>query len=316
MRSAVGTSNGEAPAGADALRVLAGALEEHLRGKGLDEEAVRDIVDQKIAEAKLPRPVEVKLPTGDTVRLEGRVHTQFDELLALVNEGHVNLLMVGPAGSGKTTLAKSLAQSLNRDFALLSLSGGITESHLFGRMLPQADGSWKYEPSRFVQVYEQGGVFLLDEIDAADANVMVSVNAALANGVLANPINGQLHKRHPDTLIIAAANTYGRGGDQMYVGRNQLDSATLDRFVLSTLFVNYDRELERSMTADLGDSDELIAWVESLRTGIAEKRLRRIASTRLVEQAASALRAGRRLDEVKGRYFQSWSADEKAKVHV
>jgi len=61
---------------------------------------------------------------------------------------------------------------------------------------------------RFVQVYENGGVFLLDEIDAADANVMVAINAALANGVLANP-NGKVHVRHDKCFILAAANTWG-----------------------------------------------------------------------------------------------------------
>src|SRR5208337_1523898 len=111
-------------------------------------------------------------------------------------------------------------------------TAGVTETHLFGRVLPQADGSWQFCPSRFVEIYEQGGVFLLDEMDAADANVMVAINAALANGVMANP-HGKVHVRHPKCIIIAAANTWGRGGDHLYVGRNQLDAATMDRFVLS-----------------------------------------------------------------------------------
>jgi cobaltochelatase CobS len=92
-------------------------------------------------------------------------------------------------------------------------------------------------------VYENGGVFLLDEIDAADANAMVAINAALANRVMANP-NGKVHVRHDKCFILAAANTWGRGGDHQYVGRNQLDAATLDRFVLSTIGVEYDLELE------------------------------------------------------------------------
>ena len=58
----------------------------------------------------------------------------------------------------------------------------------------------------------------------------------------------------------------------------------------------------------------LVAWVNSLRERIADNRLRRIASTRLVEQSVKALRSGRTLDDVKARFFQDWSRDEIAKV--
>jgi cobaltochelatase CobS len=297
------------------FELLAQELQDHLQTK-VDEATVERIVDERIAEAKLPRPIEVRMDGAVLGRLDEQTHAQFEQLLELVNEGHRNILMVGPAGSGKTTLAKSLAKGLSLDFGFLSLSSGISETHLFGRTLPQADGSWQYKPSRFVEVYEQGGVFLLDELDAADANVLVAINAALANGVLANP-NGQVHHRNEKTYVLAAANTWGRGGDHQYVGRNQLDAATLDRFVLSTLHIEYDTALEAELVrSDLPteQAEALIEWVRDLRKKITRNRIRRVASTRLVVNAAAALKAGRDLDAIKARYFQDWSADEKAKV--
>lgn len=303
---------------ADLFKRLAGAIEEHLEVKGsIDEKGVRRIVDEKIAEARLPRPIEVHLDDGRVVKLEGRVHFQFQALMELVQEGHRNILMVGPAGSGKTTLAKSMAEALQLPFGFISLSAGVTETHLLGRVLPKADGSWGHVPARFIEVYEGGGVFLLDEVDGADANVMVAINAALANGFLCNPVTGQVHVRHKDCYILAAGNTWGRGGDTQYVGRNQLDAATLDRFVLSTLRVTYDRDLERDLARGAlseAQADELLAWVDTLRTRIAEHRLRRVASTRLVVNGVAAMRQGRTLGDVKTRYFQDWSADELAKA--
>jgi MoxR-like ATPase len=252
-----------------------------------------------------------------TVSLTDRTHRQFKEVLGLVSEGHANIMLVGPAGTGKTTLVKHVAKALERQFAFISLSAGVTETHIFGRMLPQADGSWAYVESPFIRIYRNGGVFLFDEVDAADGNVMVSVNAALANGMLCNPVTGEVIERHADTIIVTAGNTYGRGGDMVYVGRNALDGATTDRFVLSKLFVSYDTELEYDMlkaSLSQSDVDQVFDWVRELRIKIADYRLRRIASTRLIEQAAKAMKAGKTLDDVKARYFQDWTRDEIAKV--
>jgi cobaltochelatase CobS len=306
----------ERPEPNEVFRLLAHAVEEHLHDKGVDEESIREIVAAEIAKAHKPLTIEVKLPSGIINTLPEAPHRQFTELLGLVEEGHNNLLMVGPAGCGKTTLAKNLAQALGRDFGFISLSAGVTETHLMGRTLPQADGSWKFVPSRFVTVYENGGVYLLDEIDAADANVMVAINAALANGVLVTP-DGTIHKRHEQCIIIAAANTWGRGGDLMYVGRNQLDASTIDRFCLATLFVQYDEDLEQELVkAGLDETigDELISWVRNLRSAITRNRLRRVASTRLVISSIKALRHGKTLEDIKSRFFHDWSVDEKAKV--
>jgi cobaltochelatase CobS len=306
---------GSAPVTGKVFELLAGELEDYMR-PGVDEQAVHTIVEEHIAKARIPRPIEVRQGNMVLGSLDERAHAQFEDLIALVNEGNRNILMVGPAGSGKTTLAKSLAKALGLDFGFLSLSAGISETHLYGRMLPQADGSWQFKSSRFVETYERGGVFLLDELDAADANVMVAINAALANRVLANP-NGPIHNRHEKTFVLAAANTWGRGGDHQYVGRNQLDASTLDRFVLSTLHVEYDKGLETNIAHEVlpkDKADELLTWIYGLREKIVHHRLRRVASTRLLENSVRALAAGRSLDQIKGRYFQDWSADERAKV--
>ena len=129
--------------------------------------------------------------------------------------------MVGPAGCGKSHLAEQIAKALGLRFGSISCSAGMSEGQITGRLIPTGDGGrFEYQRSQFVEFYEEGGVFLLDEIDAADANVLLVINQALANGHLPVPnrtTNPQA-KRHPDFVLIAAANTFGNGANRMYVG--------------------------------------------------------------------------------------------------
>ncbi len=330
MTAPVTETNQTAQEHSKVFKLLADAVQEHLH-QGMDADQVRDIaqgvVDIRLSELTVPRPIEVRLSDGTTNVLQDNVHAQLDELLMLVDEGHKNMLMVGPAGSGKSTIAHNLADGLGLEFGMLSLSGGVTETHLFGRSLPQSDGTWKFVQSLFVDIYEHGGVFLLDEVDAADPNVMVAINAALANGKLALT-DGRIVHRHEKCFILAAANTWCTGGDHMYVGRNQLDAATLDRFVLATMYITYDEALEsrllgltpaskhaaKKSLCQAATPEQIRDWVLELRESIKRCKLRRVASTRLIVAANMAARAGRSMDQIKDRFFASWSADEKAKV--
>lgn len=275
---------------------------------------------QKATAESIASPVVVEASSPKAAKIS---HRSLRDVLSLIEEGVENVYLVGPAGSGKTSLAADLAGDLGREFGLLALSGGVTETHLLGRVLPKADGSWGYSPSEFVRIYETGGVFLLDEIDAADPNVLVAVNAALANGFLVDG-EGKVRHRHAETIIIAAANTFGTGPDAQYVGRNPLDAATRDRFVLSMVEVDYDASLEvliatGILAARLGEdaarsAKHLVEKTVEVRKAIAANRMRRVVSTRFIIRAAKAIAAGRGGREIFERLTAGWSETEVEKV--
>ena len=266
------------------------------------------------------------------VVLNEHTHPLFEKVLRLVAAG-MNVLLVGPAGCGKTTLAEQIAKALKRKYGALHCTAGASESQLIGWLLPiGSDGQFEYVPSEFVNLYTTGGsLFLLDEIDAADPNMLLVINSALANGSLHIPqrYDSPHAPRGKDVSIIAAANTFGTGADLMYAGRNQLDAATLDRFYVVTM--GYDVALEAKITgrtinapeswkptADPVESDltALSQWLDGLRASVQVHRLRRVVSTRTYQKAMIARRAGLSTKEIKADLLAGWTRDELVKVGV
>jgi cobaltochelatase CobS len=275
------------------------------------------------APAPKPAPVVVTTPApvvAPVVQNDEFRHPAFDEVCELVSAGE-NVMLVGPAGTGKSHLAEQVARALGRNFGSISCSAGMSESHLVGRMVPYGEaGQFQFLGTEFLDCFENGGVFLLDEMDSADPNVLLVINSALANGRISIPArhNAPTAKRHRDFALIAACNTFGRGADRQYVGRSQLDESTLDRFRIGTIEVDYNEALERSLFVGIaGDTSAALAVLESVwryRAGVVAARLERCVSTRFLISAARAFARGRSISYIESKLFNGWRADEVKKV--
>jgi len=260
------------------------------------------------------KEIVVKVADRPAVTMNGKVHEKFAEILDLAAQ-RMEILMIGPAGCGKSHLAEQIAKALGLRFGSISCSAGMSEGQITGRLIPTGEGGrFEYQRSQFVEFYEEGGVFLLDEIDAADANVLLVINQALANGHLPVPnrTDNPQAKRHPDFVLIAAANTFGNGANRMYVGRNQLDEATLDRFRIGQVVMDYDQDLEKSILAD-GD---LLRQLWNIRRAVNDCQLRRVVSTRFIAKAATMQAAGWTSEKVIGQLVCGWTKNERSKVGV
>jgi hypothetical protein len=162
-----------------------------------------------------------------------------DAYLDALVEARVLVMLTGPAGMGKSYWTASLAGRLDLSFGSIPMTEGATPSWILGA--PTLQG---YREAPFAKIWRDGGVFLLDEMDAADPNMLLVINDALANGVLHNPSSGEAIERHRDCILVAATNTLGTGADANYGARNPLDFSTLDRWRMGRAFVGYSERVE------------------------------------------------------------------------
>lgn len=317
-------SNGDAGAQMAALiRTIAGGAVDEAKVRAIVAESAPDIASLRneisaaveAAIKALPaQRIEVAAPGAAPKEVKGPLPAVFAKLVKLASLRQ-NVLMVGPAGCGKTFLAGKVAEALSLPFHFISCSAGMSEGQLSGRLLPVAEaGRFVYVPAPFVTAYEGGGVFLLDELDSADANTLTFLNAALANGHLSLPHRPEkpVAERHADFVCLAAANTYGHGANRVYAGRNQLDGATLDRFRAGIVNVDYDVTVEESLV-----DSAVLSWGRKIRERITKHGLRRIMSTRAMLDFTRQKRAlGYGHAEWEESYFADWPADERAKVEA
>ena len=160
--------------------------------------------------------------------------------IRLMRAAGIRVCLTGPAGCGKSYLPAQLAAELGLDFGLVPMTAGASTTWLTGAHT--LDG---FVTRPFIEIYENGGIFLFDEMDAADANMLLLVNNALVSGEFQNPANGTVVKKHPDFFEFAAMNTLGTGANRRYTGRTRLDLATLDRWGNGMVEMDYDQDLER-----------------------------------------------------------------------
>jgi hypothetical protein len=160
-------------------------------------------------------------------------------------ESGVPIMLIGTHGTGKTEAARQLALSLNLEFGFASMTEGTPPSTFYGRVFPE------HVQSQFEKCYSEGGVFLFDVMDAAHPNLLLIVNAALANGYFSNTATGETIERHPNFVPVAAANTMGTGADRNYTGRRRLDAAALDRWTMGRVQIPIDETLEANIVAGI-----------------------------------------------------------------
>lgn len=220
--------------------------------------------------------IERKIVTHvDDVKVEqkGIQHEKFETILKFIANNEP-VFLTGPAGSGKNVICKQIAEALNLD---LYFTNAVTQEY---KLTGFTDAMGTYQETQFYKAFTKGGIFMLDEMDASIPEVLVILNAAIANRYFDFPAPIGYVEAHPDFRVVAAGNTTGQGANFEYVGRNQLDGASLDRFAI--VQVGYSRRIEDSLSPDR----EIVDFCRDFRRAADKSGLNIIVSYRAIGRLA------------------------------
>ena len=217
----------------------------------------------------------VTVVDGKKVPMKGIQHDKFERVLKYV-ANNKPVFLTGPAGSGKNVICKQVAEALGLKFYF---TNAVTQEY---KLTGFTDAMGTYQPTQFYKAFTEGGVFMLDEMDASIPEVLVILNAAIANRYFDFPAPIGYVEAHPDFRVIAAGNTTGHGADIEYVGRNQLDGASLDRFAV--VRIDYSEAIENNIA--LGNI-ELADFCRDFRKSVSKAGLNVIVSYRAIGNIAT-----------------------------
>jgi cobaltochelatase CobS len=213
-------------------------------------------------------------------------------LYAIQNQ-NMKLLLVGPTGSGKTSIAEQVAARLNRGFYRINFDGDITRADLVGQWVLTVKNEMHFQYGILPKAMREGAVLVLDEWDCVNPSVGMVLQSMIEGKPLTITETGEVIEPHPDFRLIATANTVGQGDDTgLYNGTQPQNFATLDRFTVVE-HVDYPTQAKEkkilTQTTGITDDDvldKLTRTAKLIREAFVKQEIRATMSTRTVVNAA------------------------------
>ena len=108
-------------------------------------------------------------------------YLDWNNSLGILNKAYdagLFVLVIGPKGTGKTTLVRRFAESRNVHLDSINFSLRTRESHLVGSKTLY-DGTVTFNDGLLVRSMKSGSMLYLDEINAAEADVLIRLDESL-----------------------------------------------------------------------------------------------------------------------------------------
>ncbi|MFQ5920509.1 MAG: AAA family ATPase [Nitrososphaerales archaeon] len=147
------------------------------------------------------------------------------ELLQRSYDAGLFVLIIGPKGTGKTTLVRRFSNLRGKELFTINFSLRTRESHLVGSPT-LGDGQVDFVEGVLLRSMKSGGLLYLDEINAAEADVLLRLDEALDDRrqIVLKEAGGQVVKADPEWFVIGTINPLS------HVGTKEMPPQLLSRF--------------------------------------------------------------------------------------
>lgn len=231
------------------------------------------------------------------------------------------VLIIGPKGTGKTTLVRKFASMMKKELHSVNFSLRTRESHLVGTRTIDK-GQISFVEGVLVKSMRTGSMLYLDELNAAEADVLLRLDEALDDRrqLVLKEADGQVIKASPDWFAIATINPLS------HVGTKELPPQLLSRFPVRMRLDYPPEELELEIVkrhvklddAKIRDVRHAIQLAKSLRDAAAVEELYYSPSLRetiaFAKMLGTGMGARQAAEVVYANAYDQWGQVEYQKV--
>ena len=147
------------------------------------------------------------------------------EIIDSAFEKGLFVIIIGPKGTGKTTLVREYAIRKSKNLQSINFSLRTRESHLVGSKT-LTDGNIGFDEGILVKSMKEGSILYLDEINAAEADVLLRLDEALDDRrqLILKESGGEIIKAKDSWFVVSTINPL------THVGTKELPPQILSRF--------------------------------------------------------------------------------------
>jgi len=147
------------------------------------------------------------------------------EIIDSAFEKGLFVIIIGPKGTGKTTLVREYAMRKSKNLQSINFSLRTRESHLVGTK-NLIDGNIGFDEGILVKSMKEGNILYLDEINAAEADVLLRLDEALDDRrqLILKESGGEIVKAKDSWFVVSTINPL------THVGTKELPPQILSRF--------------------------------------------------------------------------------------
>lgn len=185
------------------------------------------------------------------------------------------VLIIGPKGTGKTSLVREFAKSKNANLESINFSLRTRESHLIGTKTLN-EGTVNFEEGLLVKSMKNGDMLYLDEINSAEADVLLRLDEALDDRrqIVLKESTGDTVKARESWFVVSTINPL------THTGTKELPPQLLSRFPVR-IRLEYPPEnieleiVKRHVTGNVNEAEivQAIKLANTLRQAAAVEEL-------------------------------------------